>query len=372
MDKTITLLLTENCNLSCVYCYEKHKGGKTMAFATAIRLLEEFFQKAEPTDRITIDFFGGEPFMAFPRMKEIVEYVEEDPKSIFRNIPHQFFATTNGTLIHGAIQDWICTHPYFRLGLSLDGNPTMQNVNRSNSFDKIDLDFFRKSYPGQPVKMTISDKTLEYLADGVIFCHEQGFEVLCNLAYGIDWADPVYLNRLSSQMDALIEYYLAHPKQKPCSLLDRKVEFAAIEPDMHFTKKWCGTGTAMTTFDAEGKQYPCQLFMPVSGGNEKAESALNLAFSDKIDVQLLPEKCRNCITREICPTCYGSNYLSSGNIYQKDDALCNLEKLTFYANACFMLRKWDAGLLADKDDAYLTAVLAGAKKIIKEYKPDKI
>ena len=64
----------------------------------------------------------------------------------------------------------------------------MHNINRSNSYDDIDLDFFLEMYPAQDVKMTISKDTLPNLAEGVIELHHKGFLVSCNLAYQIDWS----------------------------------------------------------------------------------------------------------------------------------------------------------------------------------------
>lgn len=43
----------------------------------------------------------------------------------------------------------------------------MHNLNRSNSYNDIDVDFFRKTWPTQAIKMTISAETLPMLADGI-------------------------------------------------------------------------------------------------------------------------------------------------------------------------------------------------------------
>ena len=38
--KTLMLILTENCNLNCVYCYEHHKTLDDMPFETAKKAIE--------------------------------------------------------------------------------------------------------------------------------------------------------------------------------------------------------------------------------------------------------------------------------------------------------------------------------------------
>ena len=75
-------------------------------------------------------------------------------------------------------------------------------------------------------------------------------------------------------------------------------------------------------------------------------------------------KCRECVVKTMCPTCYGSNYAATGDIYKKDDGLCILEKIIFYANACFLLRAWGAGHLSWMAADRLSASIFAAKRII--------
>lgn len=338
-----------------------------MPLNIAKSILNEAFKSTQQGDLLTIDFFGGEPFLEFEKIKMIVEYVKASAKENRLKSSYRFFATTNGTLIHGAVQDWLRNNPNFHVGLSLDGNEYMQNINRSNSFDQIDLDFFSSMYPKQPIKMTISDKTLSHLAEGVIFCHSKGFEVSCNLAYGINWADSCYTGQLEKQLDVLTSFYLKHPDIKPCSLLNRKLAVIGAKKDKPTIQRWCGAGTAMHTYDCDGTYYPCQFFMPISCGEEKSKMSKTIQFHKEVPTSLLEEKCRQCLVKDACPTCYGFNYCESGNIYKKNDAQCILEKRTFYANACFFIQRWDANQLPGMPENELLASLIGAKSIIEQF-----
>ena len=117
-------------------------------------------------------------------IKQITNYACQE----LNDFPHTIFLTTNGTLVHGDVQKWLIDHKDCVIcGLSLDGTREMHNTNRSNSFDSIDIDFFAENYPMQDIKMTISRETLPTMAEGVMYAHKRGFEVSCNLAYGIDW-----------------------------------------------------------------------------------------------------------------------------------------------------------------------------------------
>ena len=103
MEQTYTLTLTENCNLACVYCYEHNRNGRTMNLDTAKAVLYQAFAAMQYDDLLTIDFFGGEPFLEFDLMKEIVKFTREAAASgrCFQNIAflrrameHSFTATS--------------------------------------------------------------------------------------------------------------------------------------------------------------------------------------------------------------------------------------------------------------------------------------
>lgn len=342
LAKTVTLTLTQSCNLKCSYCYEENKSPQVMSFKIAKEIIDKEMYADDNSSIINFDLFGGEPFLAYEQIKDIVTYLTamKAPKAF------RIFASTNGTLVHGEIQEWLKKYKcIFICGLSLDGNREMHNLNRDNSFDKIDLKFFANTYPLQPVKMTISKETIGNLYEGVKFCHDQGFNVNCNLAYGIDWADETNIAILERELNKLIVYYLHHPDIKPCSMLEMDIKMAGIPQAKTTVRKWCGAGTHMHTYDIDGNMYPCQFFMPLSAGNEKAEAAKKLRFQEEVPDSLLDEKCRNCVIKTICPSCYGANFINSGSLYHKDDNMCKLTKIIMLARSLFKAEQLNQGQL---------------------------
>ncbi len=102
----------------------------------------------------------------------------------------------------------------FLLGLSLDSTKQTHDRNRSNSFSRIDINFFLRNWPNQPIKMTISDLNLNHIAEDVIFLHGLGFKINgANFAEGIemDHFEDKY-KIIASQYDELVTYYLKHPE----------------------------------------------------------------------------------------------------------------------------------------------------------------
>lgn len=355
-DKTITLTLTNQCNLQCIYCYEKNKSSRVMSFETAKRIIDDEFAAEDGKEKIIVDLFGGEPFLHFELIQRIDNYLVH----LQTNKKWLLFATTNGTLIHGEIQEWLKARPYFICGLSFDGNKTMQDINRSNSFDMIDLDFFKDSYPEQEIKMTVSNKSLPYLCSGLKFLHEKGVKIACNFAYGIDWSDSENLSILERELFRLIEYYLSNPEIKPCSLIGSDIkQIGYDDSDPGFAKKWCGAGTHMHTYDVSGDKYACHFFVPLSVGVECSEKAKEIVFESLVPISKLDKKCQDCKVRKACPTCYGSNYASSGSIYKKDDNYCILTKIILQARSYYYAQLWKMKKLSlseNEEQALLRAI----------------
>ena len=70
-----TLCVTHNCNLNCIYCYQKHDCNSKMNFETAKNIIDCLFNDAEKENKnVEISFIGGEPLLEFSLIKEIVEY----------------------------------------------------------------------------------------------------------------------------------------------------------------------------------------------------------------------------------------------------------------------------------------------------------
>ncbi len=339
-DRSITLTLTGSCNLRCTYCYECNKNSKHLSFELARDILKSELDKID--DKIIyIELFGGEPFLEFDLITKIYDYLD----TYYKAKNWIIFVTTNGTLIHAEVQEWLKKHKKLICGLSIDGTKQMQDLNRSDSFDLIDLNFFLQTYPNQSVKMTISKETLPMLSEGVIYLHKLGFGINCNLAFGIDWSSEENKIILERELKKLIDFYIANPNIKPCSMLNFPIEHLGFERKTNKIKKWCGTGTHMKTFYVNGEAYPCQFFMPLSDTNRKPIKYGELNVEDEIPIERFDKKCQTCPILEACPTCFGSNYMATGNIYSKDPNLCELTKIIIKARSYFRALQWEKGQL---------------------------
>ena len=73
--KSVVLVLTQKCNLSCVYCYESNKNAIDMSFETAKQIIDSEIRNIDGYDEILFELFGGEPFSNFELIKSIVSYL---------------------------------------------------------------------------------------------------------------------------------------------------------------------------------------------------------------------------------------------------------------------------------------------------------
>jgi nicotinate-nucleotide pyrophosphorylase len=79
--------------------------------------------------------------------------------------------------------------------------------------------------------------------------------------------------------------------------------------------------------------------------------------------EVMPEECRGCVMRNICPTCYGENFSATGNIHSRDMNLCPLFKIQFRALAFFAAEKFRLGMYGDTDKAEIALILKSALRI---------
>ncbi|MEW6741681.1 MAG: radical SAM protein [Planctomycetota bacterium] len=114
----LTLTVTGRCNLRCSYCFgekEYMHQKEVMTGDVARRALDVLFQGDVQTAR-RVEFFGGEPLLAFDTMREAVEYTEA------RGYRVGFAVTTNGSLLSPGVARFLGDHR-FDVSVSLDGPP---------------------------------------------------------------------------------------------------------------------------------------------------------------------------------------------------------------------------------------------------------
>ncbi len=144
--QSLVLNLTNQCNLSCTYCYEFGEDKvatpegkpKFMELETAKRSVEMLLEESHGRPGIHITFFGGETLMNFPLLKNVVEYANMRTTEQGRTVDYSL--TTNATLLTPEIVQFLSDH---RIGVtvSMDGPADLHDKFRvySNGKGSYDL-----------------------------------------------------------------------------------------------------------------------------------------------------------------------------------------------------------------------------------------
>jgi len=332
-----SLCLTHDCNLHCVYCYQQHDSGRKMSLETAKRCIDWIFDNVpQKLDAVEIQFIGGEPLLEFEMIKEIIRYTD-NKKPRYKYI---FFATTNGTVLNAEMKQWLLEHKrHFYLGLSLDGAKDTHDHNRSNSFDLIDIDFFRNTWPDQGVKMTLTEYSLSHLARDIKYIHSLGFSDIrgVNLFEGnFNWDNEEYIKTLIPQLQELVEYYVENEYLSINQMLDKHLHIC--EAANKEKRKWCGIGDGTRFFDVDGTRYPCYFITPMTFSEREIQNILNTDFLN--DENFLDEKCFNeCYIYPLCPSCSGANYMINKTFKERNKSKCRIQKLIALFTADLWARK---------------------------------
>lgn len=364
-SREIFVMITNKCNLNCSYCYETTKNNQHVSPSKLKTLLsKEFNENRSHYDEFNLIFHGGEPFLSFKELKELSEWTWEN----FPELNVLCMATTNGTQNSVEIQTWLKKNKdRFIPILSIDGDRESHNLNRSNSYDLIDRNFFKKNWPLQAVKMTVNQDTLAKLFSNFLSLSKYGFEVNPSLAKEVPWSPERDLPILAREMKKMADYYVANPEFIPCPLINIPVQ--NFSPSLNIPHhRACGAGENIIAFDVNGNAYPCHAFIGnpnLPYNKPKMESNFNLLKSNK--GLLISEDCKDCFIYSCCSPCYGLNYTNREGMGKFDPVMCEFNKVCILSAANMFSRmiknKEKYLVLQNKTEKDLYLLLTGIKEV---------
>lgn len=329
----ISLIITESCPLACNYCYEIHKENQKMTFEKAKEHIDKEFAELDDDTEVNIEFFGGEPFLNFGLIEQVIAYVETQYQK--RMIAYN--TTTSGVIINDHIKNWLWEHrKHFYVALSLDGVKEAHDKNRvfagnkKGTFDSIDQKFFFETYHPLPVKATIAPNCLEQMAESVIYLIEKGYKVDATLAMGdIDWSNPQNVDILIRELSKLIEYYDKHPDTEAIRMLD--IPFEALLLEKKETTRYCGAGLRIHCYTGNDDYWtPCQGFSKITVGEEVSTQYAGEDFEGYVEPESV---CTKCPLNNVCSRCWGTNLAATGSIHKIDPWLCVINRIILQAGS---------------------------------------
>jgi uncharacterized protein len=358
--KTITFIVTEDCQLRCRYCYITGKNTTNkMSFETAQKTIDYILCDTEnfPEKSVIFEFIGGEPFLEIELIDKICDYVKLKMYELdhFWFSSYRFSISTNGLNYHSKpVQEFITkNHNHLSIGISLDGIRKKHDSQRiypngRGSYDDVlaNIPLWMEQFPDSGTKATVGHDDLAYIKDSVIHLWKIGIRnVNINLVYEDCWQegdDVIYENQLKELADEILanqyyqKYYCSFFIDSIGKPMDSQTE----------NQNWCGAGK-MLAVDHSGNFYPCVRFVSYSLSKKPPRFVGNL--NSGINKNLLrpflslnrtvqsSEECNDCEVASGCAWCQGLNYdeADTETIYQRATFICKMHKARVRANNYF-------------------------------------
>lgn len=361
MAKTVTFIVTKDCQLACKYCYLVGKNSKErMSFDVAKQAIDYILDHRElfPERSVIFEFIGGEPFIEIDLIDRICDYLKE--QMYLKNHPwfnsYRFSFSTNGINYHEPkVQRYIEKNKaHLSVGITIDGTPMKHDMNRiykgsgKGSYADVvrNIPLWLEQFPAGGTKVTVSSDDLPYIKESVLHLFSLGIkEVNINCVFEDVWKegdDKILEDQLIALAYEMIDKRLY--EEFNCSFFSENIG-QPMDPELE-NRNWCGAGK-MLSIDAAGNFYPCTRFAAYSLRSKKPIIIGNVR--DGIDQDRLrpfysldrltqsPEKCKNCEVASGCAWCQGENYdaADTPTIFQRATAICKMHKARVRANNYF-------------------------------------
>lgn len=312
------IILTEECNSRCRYCYEKSEcefGNKLnekfhFDFSSPcmsdinVNVLKKFIKK-DKSPRII--FYGGEPLMNIEKMIEIM-----------KQLPNvKYFLQTNGKLLNKLPKEFM--NRFSRILVSIDGDKERTDFNRGKgTYDLVmkNVELIKKNaFRGEIIaRMTISfsDKFTD-LYKQVTNLLNAGFKSIhWQLDMGFYEFDydkekvAIFLKGYNREISKLLDFWISEMRR---GKVWRIYPFLGLFDSLYHntkTKLRCGSGYANYTIMTNGKITAC----PITGGIEEFNIG-NIAESNPNELREIKiiDPCTKCKYFNLCGgRCLYSNY----------------------------------------------------------------
>ena len=321
--QTLVMNLTNQCNLSCEYCYEfgadkvatPEGKPKFMDLETAKTSVDFLLTQSAGRDSVHITFFGGETLMNFPLLKQVVAYANERAAEQGRHI--DFSLTTNGTLLTPAIIEFLSEN-HIGVTVSMDGPKEMHDhlrvfSNGKGSYDIIEprVRALIENHRTRPITARVtltagvSDviRIFRHLKQDLGF-HEVGFAPVTTSPNQLYAIGNQGMDKVLEQFHILAEEYLEHALRGEShgfsNVSDTLAELCQGVNKSHP----CGAGIGLLGVGPSGDIAPCHRFVDsdqhalghISTGIDKEKQADFLKrgnINSKYD-------CHECFARPLC------------------------------------------------------------------------
>lgn len=319
--KALCLNVAHTCNLSCDYCFAsqgKYNGDRAiMSYEVGQKAIDYLLENSGHHRNLDIDFFGGEPLLAWKVVKQIVAYArskEQEYKKKFR-----FTFTTNGMLLNDEVTEFLNQEMY-NVVLSLDGRKEVhdrlrQTVNGKGSYDHIVpkfQEFVRKRGDQEYyVRGTYTRNNVDFTND-IFHIADLGFDKLSMEPVICDPREPYALTEedlpeIYNQYEILAKEMIGRGEQGKGFTFYHYMLDLSEGPCIQKRITGCGSGTEYLAVTPWGELFPCHQFV----GDEEYSMGNLWDGITKPELQCQFQE-SNCYSKPECKDCWAKLYCSGG------------------------------------------------------------
>lgn len=339
--QTMVLILTEQCNLKCAYCYfgqKRRKKGASMGMEVARAALSLLLSNSHGLREVKVVLFGGEPLLSYPMVEAIVEEGQREAAKQGKRI--NFSITTNGSLLTEEMAAFF-EEKKVGLTISIDGPEEVHDPMRGDKSHQAlasRLRELQKIYKSRPLSARVT-LTRGGAKVRQIFRHleamgfsEVGFAPVTtdNEAFQLTQED---LEHLEEEFEALALRYLQSALKgeylgfSNLSNLLEQLHQGVIRPLP------CGAGLGLWSVGPEGNIYLCHRL----SGQEKfslghVQRGVDFSALRGLIEEVLRER------RGVCAPCW-LKYLCAGGCYHEAQTRWGHHSLP-NLHYCQWLRRW--------------------------------
>lgn len=369
--QTVVMNVTNQCNLSCQYCYEfgadkvatPDGKPKFMDWETAKETVDYLVRESRDRQNLHITFFGGETLMNFQLLKKVVLHAREECARHAKTV--DFSLTTNATLLSPGVIEFLAENS-IGVTVSIDGPKATNDqfrvfANGRGSYDIIvpkirELLARHKTRPiAARVTLTTPDVDVlgvyRHLKQDLGF-HEVGFAPVTTSPDRLYSIGERGMDKVLDQFKALAQEYLSF------ALENRHHGFSNVSDtlaELHqgISKSHpCGAGIGMVGVGPSGDIVPCHRFVDsdthklghISTGIDAARKNDFLSrgnIGNKYD-------CQTCWARPLCAGgCHHEAFVRYGDTGHPNLHYCDW--IRSWTDTCLGIY----GTLAEKNPAYL-------------------
>ncbi len=344
--KAMCLLVEQDCNLRCEYCFAGTGDYGTghrmhMDFETGKKAIDFLIGKSEGRQNLEVDFFGGEPLMNFDVVRQLVEYgrsKEKEHDKIFR-----FTVTTNGLLLDDDKIDFI-NREMSNVVLSIDGRRDVNDrvrrrIDGAGCYDRILPKFKRlakkRNFENYYVRGTFTKYNTDF-SDDVFHLYSEGFDQIsvepvigaAESDFSLTQKDlPVIFSEYERLAKRILDarekgeyfnffHFMLDLDQGPCAIK---------------RLRGCGSGNEYVAVSPDGDIYPCHQF---AGTEEyKMGNIHDGTFDAGMKAEFAgthiyaKEDCKKCWAKFYCSGgCSANNYIFNRSINSAHKMSCEIQK----------------------------------------------